>query len=142
MMKKNVMSKMLAATLAFACVGAYAQTGGNVPQTAVAPAIPHTVSPGYIGPSAIPMMTVADLLAHGKDDQYLTLRGRITQYLGDEDYLFVDPTGSIRLEIDHDKFPRDKQVGADTMIEITGEYEKKMIGHSKVEVNSMRIIAN
>lgn len=134
------------ATLATA-INALAQTaapvqpiaGGAQAATGNAP-IPYM--PAYTGPSAVPMMSVAQVRSRAWDDQYVTLRGNIVQYMGDENYMFADSTGSIHVEIDHDKFPPGQQIGANTLVEISGEFDKEYLSHSKIDVKRLTILSH
>ena len=61
----------------------------------------------YAGPSAVPLMTVKDLLDKGRDDQDARLQGRIVSHDGDDRYTFEDATGRITAEIDDDDIDLD-----------------------------------
>jgi len=58
-----------------------------------------------------------------KDDSWITVRGQLEKQIGDEDYLFRDATGSMKVEIDHKRWdgltisPKDR-------VELTGELDK------------------
>jgi uncharacterized protein YdeI (BOF family) len=61
-----------------------------VAQTAVTQTVTPTTAPatkaapaGYAGPSGAPLMTAKDLLANGKDDQYVRLKGKSRSMLID-----------------------------------------------------------
>ena len=111
----------------------------SVPQAPYGHA-PLPYAPSYTGPSDARNLTVSRLKIVGRDDQYVALRGKLVRYMGDENYLFADATGSIRVEIDHEKFPYDRQIGADTLVDITGEFDREYLGHSKVDVETIRIV--
>lgn len=94
---------------------------------------------GCTGPSSLPVMTVKTLKATGKDDQYVILRGKIVSGLGDERYLFSDGTGQLRVKIEADVWPAQQPVDAQTTVELEGEYDKEMVGHSEFEVKQIRL---
>ncbi|MEZ3501588.1 YgiW/YdeI family stress tolerance OB fold protein [Pantoea sp. KPR_PJ] len=58
-----------------------------------------------------------------KDDSWITVRGQLEKQVGDEDYLFRDATGTMKVEIDHKRWdgltitPKDR-------VELTGELDK------------------
>ncbi len=57
-------------------------------------------SGGFQGGSQGTNMTVKQALS-ARDDSMVTLVGRITQQIGNDDYLFTDGTGAIKIEIKH-----------------------------------------
>jgi len=58
-----------------------------------------------------------------KDDSWITVRGTLEKQTGDEDYLFRDSSGTMKVEIDHKRWngvtitPKDR-------VELTGELDK------------------
>ena len=115
---------------------AIAQTGGYTgPSTKAAPA-------GYNGPSSVPMMTAKALLADGKDDQYVKLKGKITSHKGGEDYEFTDASGKMTVEIDADRFPQGVKVDHTTEVELTGEFDKETFGESTLDVKQVKVVSN
>ncbi len=70
-----------------------------------------------------------------QDDSFVILRGNIIQHLGDDKYLFKDATGTIRVEIDHDKWFGQNVTPTDT-VELAGEVDKDW---NRVEVEVKRI---
>lgn len=88
---------------------------------------------GYVGPG--PAVVTVEQAKKLKDDAQVTLRGKIVQSLGDDDYLFEDSTGSITVEID-DKRWQGLQVGPDDLVEIQGELDKEMFS---IEIDVKRL---
>ena len=86
-------------------------------------------------------MTAKDLLANGKDDQYVRLKGKLTSHKGDENYEFTDASGKIMVEIDADRFPAGVTVDHNTLVELTGEFDKEMFGDSTVDVEQIKVVA-
>lgn len=114
---------------------AVAQTAGYTgPST-------NTPAPAYAGPSSVPVMTAKDLLAKGKDDQYVTLKGKITSHKGDEDYEFTDQSGKITVEISPKRFPAGQTIDHNTLVELTGEFDKEMFGESTLDVKQIKIVS-
>ena len=70
-----------------------------------------------------------------RDDTPVILQGRIIRALGNRKYLFGDNTGTIVIEIDRDKW-RGLSVGADDMVEISGEVDRD---RNRVEIEVDRI---
>jgi uncharacterized protein (TIGR00156 family) len=133
--------------IALFCAGsavAVAQTATTATATPTAIAGPATksVPSGYAGPSGAPLMTAKDLLANGKDDQYVRLKGKLTSHKGDENYEFTDASGKIMVEIDSDRFPAGVTVDHNTLVELTGEFDKEMFGESTVDVEQIKVVAN
>jgi uncharacterized protein (TIGR00156 family) len=91
----------------------------------------------YTGPSEKEMTTVADVLANAKDDTYVQLKGKITQQVGKEKYIFVDSSGEIRVEIDNEVFT--VPVDDKTNVEIRGEFEKDFMESPEIDVDSVII---
>ncbi|MEC6833394.1 NirD/YgiW/YdeI family stress tolerance protein [Photobacterium toruni] len=98
-----------------------------------------TQQQGFSGPS-VGLKTVKSVIDAGmfSDDTPVTLTGHITSSLGDEHYQFTDGTGSITVEIDHDKW-FGAQVTPQTKITIQGEIDKEF-NHTAIDVNHVRIV--
>lgn len=146
---KRIIKLSAIATLLAGSAFAVAQNGAApaaAPTTAPAAAPATTAAPaaksGYTGPSGAPLMSVKDLLAKGKDDQYVRLKGKLTSHKGDEDYEFTDASGKITVEIDSDRFPQGVTVDHNTTVELTGEFDKEMFGESSLDVEQIKVVAN
>jgi len=136
---------------AFAVAQSQTQTTSVPPAQASAPVntptatpaatpAPASVKPGYSGPSGAPLMSVKDLLAKGKDDQFVRLQGKLTSHKGDDDYEFTDASGKIMVEIDADRFPQGVTVDHNTTVELSGEFDKEMFGDSTLDVEQIKVI--
>lgn len=97
---------------------------------------------GYTGPSGGPLMSVKDLLAKGKDDQYVRVKGKLVTHKGDEKYEFLDASGKMMVEIDADRFPQGVKVDHTTEVELTGEFDKEMFGESKLDVEQIKVVGS
>lgn len=95
---------------------------------------------GYTGPSSVPLMKVKDLLDKGKDDQAARLQGRLLSHKGGEDYEFADQSGRITVEIDARLFPAGVSVDQNTVVELTGEFDKETFGDASFEVEQMKLV--
>ena len=137
-MKRIFQISCIAALLAGSAV-AVAQNIADAPPGAAVDIKPVS---GYAGPSGAPLMTAKDLLAKGKDDQYVRLKGKLTSHKGDEDYEFTDASGKITVEIDADRFPQGVTVDHNTVVELTGEFDKEMFGESTLDVEQIKVVSN
>jgi len=105
---------------------------------ALALSLPMASQAQYAGPSTVPAMTVKQLLDTGKDDQHATLRGFIVSHEGGEHYTFADDTGRMKVEIDAKYFPAGVKIDDKLRVEITGEFDKDLVGN-KVELDVKRL---
>jgi uncharacterized protein (TIGR00156 family) len=130
----------LSSIAALLCASAFAvaQTAPAA-APAAAPAVAAAKS-GYTGPSSAPMMSVKDLLAKGKDDQMVRLKGKLTGHKGDEHYEFTDASGKMVVEIDADRFPQGVTVDHNTTVELIGEFEKELFGDATLDVEQIKVI--
>ena len=98
-----------------------------------------TQQQGFSGPS-VGLKTVKAVLDAGmfSDDTPVTLTGHITKSLGDEHYQFTDSTGSITVDIDHNKW-FGAQVTPQTKITIQGEIDKEL-NSTSIDINYVRVM--
>lgn len=78
---------------------------------------------GFTGPSADPVITTAKAAQSASDDAPVQLTGYITQSLGDENYMFKDTSGTIQVDIDHDKW-NGVNATPETKLVLKGEVDK------------------
>ena len=95
---------------------------------------------GYQGPSSVPLMKVKDLLDKGKDDQYARLQGKLLSHKGGDDYEFADASGKITVEIEAGHFPAGVNVDHNTVVELSGEFDKETFGESSFEVEQIKLV--
>lgn len=72
--------------------------------------------------------TIQAVKSDARDDQYVTLRGRLVDYLGHDHYEFADNTGTIEVELDDDydwSF-----ISKGELIEISGQVDKDFFSTS------------
>ena len=131
-MKRFIQVTCLTALLAGSTF-AIAQSGGYTGPTS------KPAATGYTGPSSVAMTTAKDLLANGKDDQYAKLKGKLTSHKGGEDYEFTDASGKITVEIDAKHFPQGVNIDQNTVVELTGEFDKETFGESTFDVKQVKI---
>lgn len=95
---------------------------------------PSAAAGGFSGPG-LSVSTVEQ--AKGmRDDDRVVLRGNIIQHLGKDRYMFRDATGTIRVEIDSDKWGG-LTVTPDDTVELHGEVDKDW---NSVEIEVNRVI--
>ena len=94
-MKRLIQFSCVAAAFAASAMAA-AQPSGYTGPSSKGPGV------GRTAPADAPLMTAKDLLAKGKDDQYVKLQGKLVSHKGDEEYEFVDASGKMSVEIDDD----------------------------------------
>lgn len=134
-MKRILQISCITALLAGSAI-AVAQPGGYTgPSTKAAPA-------GYTGPSTVPMMNAKELLAKGKDDQYVKLKGKLVNHKGGEEYEFADQSGKMTVEIDAKHFPEGTKIDQNTLVELTGEFDKETFGESTLDVKQIKVVTN
>ena len=73
---------------------------------------------------------------NAKDDTYVILQGYIDKSLGGEKYLFRDQTGTIKLDIDDDKF-KGLTVYPDDFVQVSGEVDKEWWSETEIEVKNI-----
>ncbi|MGA4367357.1 YgiW/YdeI family stress tolerance OB fold protein [Pantoea ananatis] len=106
---------MLASAPVFA-----AQHGGFVDPNAPAPAA-HQQQGGFkADQSSVVTVKQAEEM---KDDSWITVRGQLEKQIGDEDYVFRDQTGTMKVEIDHKRW-NGLTVSPKDRVELTGELDK------------------
>ena len=144
-MNRNIQSIVVALfMLAGTASAANAQTAaysGPAAATPTAGYVDPSSAGGYAGPSGVDVTTVKQLLATGFDDQYATLRGKLVRYIGGKNYVFADSSGEMRVEISHKYFPNSQTIDANTLVEITGEFDREFVGQSELDVKQIRIIS-
>jgi len=132
------MMKKTAALLAIAALVSgpvfAAQTGGfNDP---AAPAA-KTQQGGFSGQEAVVTVKQAQDMP---DDAWVTMRGSIEKRISDDDYIFRDETGTMKVDIDHKRWegqnitPKDK-------VELQGELDKDF-NSVELDVKKVRKLGN
>ena len=91
---------------------------------------------GPKGFDAAPLTTVAALLDSAKDHQIVTLRGKFTDHIKGDKYVFTDEKGAtIKAELDNDKDW--SMITKDAPVEIRAEVDKDW-NSTKLEVISAK----
>lgn len=116
-----------ASALVLASSAAFAAQGPAGFENAGNPAAPA----GFGAPSA-PTKTIAQLVQSGMDEQRVAVTGRLTNFLGGENYELTDDTGRILIQLDDDRNWGHLQKGA--LITVFGELDREH-GNVKIEVD-------
>lgn len=96
---------------------------------------PAPAAPQGFGNTAV--TTVDQVLKEAKDDSIVTLRGRFTEHVNGDDYVFTDEAGrTIRAELDHDKDW--SMVKKDAPVEIRAEVDRDWNNSVDLEVLSAK----
>ncbi|MGL4712857.1 MAG: YgiW/YdeI family stress tolerance OB fold protein, partial [Shewanella sp.] len=91
---KHIHQTVLALTLTFTTMASQAgfvPTGGE-----------HAMQGGFQGPNARQVIHDVVSSLNASDDAQVELTGHIISSIGQDDYIFRDATGDIKVEIDHD----------------------------------------
>lgn len=75
-----------------------------------------------------------------RDDSYVTIRGKITRRLTDDNFLFADETGQIVVEIDYEDWGGVTASPKDTL-ELTGEVDRDF-NKVKLDVKIVRKVSS
>ncbi|CAK9886831.1 MAG: Protein YgiW [Candidatus Erwinia impunctatus] len=130
-MKKT--AAILAITALFTTPLLAAQTGGFVDPHATT-----TQQGGFVATqSAVTTVKQAQDMA---DNSWITLHGTIEKRIGDDDYIFRDATGSLRVEIDHKRWEGQTITPADK-VELQGKLDKHF-NAIELDVKQIRKISN
>lgn len=99
-------------------------------------AAPQSAVQGPKGFDAAPVSTVTHVLNTAKDHQIVTLRGKFTEHIKGDKYVFTDNEGnSIKAELDDDKDW--SMISKDAPVEIRAEVDKDW-NNTKLEVISAK----
>lgn len=79
----------------------------------------------------------ADVKKNARDDQYVTLTGRLVNYFGHEKYEFADEAGTIVVELDDDY--NWSHIAKDELIQIEGKVDRDFFS-VKIEVFRARAV--
>lgn len=101
---------------------------------------PQAYAGHHFGPQGFDnhLNSISVIQSHGRDDEMVILRGRLTNFLHKSSYEFTDENGvSIEVELDDDVDW--SYVHKDQLIEIIGEVERNMF-KLKIEAKDYRIL--
>ncbi|KAF0236375.1 MAG: stress-induced protein [Prolixibacteraceae bacterium] len=116
---------------------------GTIMMTALLAGIFGTLSAQYTGPgSTAKVKTVKEVsdnaLKLDRKDTMVKLKGFIIEQLGDDNYMFKDATGKIKVEIDKKRLPA-ATFNENTEMEIIGEVDYDLLEGTEIEVKNVEI---
>ena len=91
----------------------------------------------FQGPATGEGMTVLQAKS-ARDDSIVTLIGRVTSRISDDDYMFRDATGEIPVGID-DQVWRGQNVSPDKEVRISGEVDHERNG-VRIDVRALELV--
>lgn len=148
-MKKYTLSLVAASALFLVSVAVMAQPSSSAASPATTSSAVSTAAPvtapaalqagRYVGPSSAAVITVKQLLANGKDDQYARLQGKIVSHDQGKNYTFADESGSMSVEISAKRFPEGKTISAEQRVELSGKLDKGW-NKTEFEVKEIRLL--
>lgn len=115
----------LIALLALCSTSVLAQQGGF----AAAPQTHSSQAGGFTGPSSA--LTTVDKAKSMSDDSWVILQGNIEQKVGDDLYTFRDATGTVTVEIDHNRW-NGQTINPTDKVQLEGKVDKEW---SNVEID-------
>ena len=95
--------------------------GGYTGPSATTPASSTTQGGGFTGPSGA--VTTVTNVKSLRDDTWVTLRGKITERVSDDLYIFKDASGTVNVDIDHKRW-NGQTITPQDVVEIQGEVDK------------------
>ncbi|GJL52686.1 NirD/YgiW/YdeI family stress tolerance protein [Candidatus Nitrospira salsa] len=98
-----------------------------------------TVSAQFQGAGSADIRTVS-AVQEAIDDSWISLTGTILRQVSAERYLFQDSTGTMVVEIDHDKW-RNVSVNPETIVRISGEIDKDW-STTEMEVETVELVSS
>ena len=93
---------------------------------------------GFQGGSVTTAIKTVEQAKAASDDTMVLLQGHIIEHIKKDDYIFKDNSGTIRVDIDHDKWAG-QTVTPDNLVEIWGEVDKDW-NSVEIDVKSIRVI--
>ncbi|WP_257284844.1 NirD/YgiW/YdeI family stress tolerance protein [Endozoicomonas sp. SESOKO1] len=96
----------------------------------------QVVQQGFNGP--FQGINSVEMALNASDDAHVVMTGHISASIGEEWYQFVDQTGSITVEIDHDKW-MGLSISPETRITIYGEVDKEFAQTATIDVKRVQL---
>ena len=96
---------------------------------------------GFVGPETEYSPTTVAEVKNLSDDARVMLQGNIISSMGDEDYMFQDSTGTIKVEIDKKEWDGLTVTPQDT-VDIRGKVDKHWFGDPEIDVKSLSLVTS
>ena len=94
---------------------------------------------GFVGPQAEPKSVTVEEAKSMDDESRILIKGHIINAAGDEDYMFKDNTGTIKVEIDKDIW-KGVTVKPEDNVEILGEVDRHLQKETSIEAEAIAIV--
>ena len=94
---------------------------------------------GFVGPQAEPKSVTVEEAKSMNDEAKILVKGHIISAVGDEDYMFKDNTGTIKVEIDKDIW-KGVTVKPEDNVEILGEVDRHLQKETSIEAEAIAIV--
>lgn len=93
----------------------------------------------FVDTAPAAVTTISEVLNTAKDEQLVTLEGRITKKIGHEKYQFADQTGTIVAELD-DKVFAGRRVTPQNLLRVEAEVDKDLMKTAEIEIHKFEIV--
>lgn len=94
---------------------------------------------GFVGPQAEPKSVTVEEAKSMNDEAKILVKGHIISAVGDEDYMFKDNTGTIKVEIDKDLW-KGVTIKPEDNVEILGEVDRHLQKETSIEAEAIAIV--
>jgi len=90
----------------------------------------------FVGPAETPsgLTTTKQLQESGYDNQRVVMRGRLAYRINHKFFRFADEAGQMLVKIHPNRWPAGLSVNENTLVEISGKYDKDWMATPKVQV--------
>lgn len=96
---------------------------------------------GFVGPQAEPKSVTVEEAKSMNDEAKILVKGHIISAVGDDDYMFKDNTGTIKVEIDKDLW-KGVTVKPEDNVEILGEVDRHLQKETSIEAEAIAIVSS
>lgn len=105
------------------------------------PGRPEAAASGFKGPGASAPLNKAAQVANADDDAPIVLEGHIISKVADDDddYMFQDDSGQVRVDIDHKHFKGQRVTPQDT-VRLHGKVDSHTFERNSVDVKRVEIV--
>ena len=94
---------------------------------------------GFSGPAVEPKSVTVEEAKSMDDESRILIKGHIINAVGDEDYMFKDNTGTIKVEIDKDLW-KGVTIKPEDNVEILGEVDRHLQKETSIEAEAIAIV--
>ena len=94
---------------------------------------------GFVGPQVEPKAVSVEEAKNLNDEARVLIKGHVVSSLGDEDYMFKDDSGTIKVEIDNDLW-KGVTIKPEDKVEILGEVDRHMQKETSIDAEAIAIV--